>query len=251
VFEDEALTWRAGLVYRVRPDVSIYGQWAQSFEPQAATSQTPLAGGPFAPTEGEMFEGGAKAELMGGRVQATTAIYHIVRTNILQADPLGDKDGDGTNDQIAFGEITSKGFEADLAADITANWVITASYAYNDTRITKTNGRTVLSNAVGDRFANAPENKFGFWTRYQFPAIGLALALGGDYVDVRRSIDGQKVRPYTVFDASVIYTRGPWKALLRVNNLTDETYASSGFIARTGHFPGAPRSAFLELSREW
>lgn len=251
VFEDDAVTWRAGLVYRVRPDVSVYGQWAQSFEPQSATSQTPLAGGPFAPTEGEMFEGGVKTELMGGRVQASSAIYHIVRTNILQADPRGDVDGDGTNDQVAFGEITSKGFEADIATDLTPNWVLTGSYAYNDTRITGDNGRTVLTNAVGDRFANAPKHKFGFWTRYQFPTLGLAVALGGDYVDVRRSISNQKVRPYAVFDASVIYTRGPWKALLRVNNLTDETYAASGFIDRTGHFPGAPRSVFLELSREW
>lgn len=251
VFEDDALTWRAGLVYRVRPDVSVYGQWAQSFEPQSATSQTPLAGGPFAPTEGEMFEGGVKTELLGGRVQASSALYHIVRSNILQADPRGDVDGDGTNDQIAFGEITSKGFEADVATDLAPNWVLTGSYAYNDTRITGDNGRTILSNAVGDRFANSPKHKFGFWTRYQFPSLGLAVALGGDYVDVRRSISNQKVRPYTVFDASVIYTRGPWKALLRVNNLTDEVYAASGFIDRTGHFPGAPRSVFLELSREW
>src|SRR5690606_27907554 len=50
---DEAVTARAGLVYRIRPAVSIYGQWAQSFEPQSVTVQTPLAGGPFAPTEGE------------------------------------------------------------------------------------------------------------------------------------------------------------------------------------------------------
>ncbi len=250
-FEDDSLTWRAGLVYRLRPDVSLYGQWAQSFEPQSASSQTPLAGGPFAPTEGEMFEGGVKTELLGGRIQTTAAVYHIVRTNILQSDPRGDVNGDGVNDQVAFGEITSKGFEFDVAADITPNWVLTASYAYNDTRITKDNGRTVLSNAVGDRFANAPENKLGFWTRYQFPDLGLAVALGGDYVDVRTSISGQKVRPYTIFDASVIYTRGPWQALLRINNLLDETYAASGFIDRTGHFPGSPRSVFLELSRQW
>ena len=29
------------------------------------------------------------------------------------------------------------------------------------------------------------------------------------------------------------------------------TYASSGFIDRTGHFPGAPRSVFVELTRRW
>lgn len=79
-----------------------------------------------------------KTELLDGRIQTTAVAYHIVRSNILQADPRGDVDGDGINDQIAFGEITSKGFEFDLAADITADWVLTVAYAYNDTRITKT-----------------------------------------------------------------------------------------------------------------
>ncbi|MDO8409043.1 MAG: TonB-dependent receptor [Phenylobacterium sp.] len=250
-FEDEALTWRTGLVYRVRPDVSVYGQWAQSFEPQGSANQTPLAGGPFDPTEGEMFEGGLKTELMGGRVQGGAAVYHITRTNILQADPRGDVGGDGVNDLVAFGEITSKGLEIDVAADVTPNWVVTTSYAYNDTRITADNGRTAVTNSVGDRFANAPEHTVGFWTRYQFPDLGLAVALGGDYVDVRRSLSDQKVRPYLVFDASIIYTRGPWRTLLRIDNLTDEVYAASGFTDRTGHFPGAPRSVFLELSRAW
>lgn len=250
-FEDDKATWRAGLVWRARPDVSVYGQWAQSYEPQSVSSQDPLAGGPFAPTEGEIVEGGVKTELLGGRLQSTLAVYRIVRGNMLQSDPRGDVDGDGVDDLVAFGEVTSKGVELDLAADLTNNWVLTGSYAYNDTRITKTNGATVITNSVGDRFANAPEHKAGFWTRYQFPKLGLALALGGDYVDVRTSISGQKVRPYTVFDASVIYKIGPWSTLLRVDNLLDETYAASGFIDRTGHFPGEPRSVFLEVSREW
>lgn len=251
VFKDEKATWRAGLVWRARPDVSVYGQWAQSYEPQSVSSQDPLAGGPFAPTEGEILEGGVKTELLGGRLQTTLAVYEIVRSNILQSDPRGDVGGDGVNDMVAFGEVTSKGAEFDLAADLTKNWVLTASYAYNDTRITKTNSKTVITNSVGDSFANAPRHKVGFWTRYQFPKLGLALALGGDYVDVRTSISGQKVRPYTVFDASVIHKIGPWSTLLRVDNLFDETYAASGFIDRTGHFPGEPRSVFLEVSREW
>jgi iron complex outermembrane receptor protein len=250
-FEDDALTWRAGLVYRLRPDVSLFGQWATSFEPQSISAQNPLAGGPFEATEGEIVEGGIKTELMEGRIQSSASIYQIVRTNILQADPRGDVDGDGVDDQIAFGEVTSKGFEADLTADITENWVGTVSYAYNDTRITQTNGLTNISNSVGDRFANAPENTVGFWTRYQVPAWNTAFAFGGDYVDVRTSLSGQKVRPYTIFDASVIYEIADWKAMLRVDNLFDETYASSGFSDRTGHFPGDPRSVFVELTRKW
>ncbi len=250
-FEDEATTLRAGLVWRARDDVSLYAQWAESYEPQGISSQDPRAGGPFEPTEGEIIEGGVKTELFGGRIQSSLAAYRIVRTNILQTNPLGDVDGDGIDDLVAFGEVTSKGVEFDVTADITEDWVLVASYGYNDARITETNGLTNISNSVGDRFANAPENQAGFWTRYQFPEIGLAFALGGDYVGERLSLDGQRVRPYTVFDASVIYDFGSWRALLRVDNLFDKTYAASGFSERTGHFPGEPQSIFLELSREW
>lgn len=250
-FEDEATTYRAGLVYRVRDDVSLFGQWSESYEPQAIASQNPLTGGPFEPTAGESYEGGVKTALMDGRVQSSAAVYQIVRSNILQADPRGDVNGDGVLDQIAFAEITSEGFELDVTADLTRNWVGTVSYAYNDTVISKTNGRTALTNAVGDKFANAPEHELGFWTRYQVPAWNTAFAFGGDYMDVRQSLSGQQVRPYLIFDASIIYEIDDWKGLLRIDNLLDETYAASGFSATTGHFPGDPRAVVLEISRKW
>ena len=251
-FSDSAETFRAGLVYRVTPEVSIFGHYAESFEPQGIGSQNPLAGGPFDPTAGDILEGGVKTALLGGRLQSTLAVYRIRRTNILQVDPQGDPGNDGVDDLIAFGEITSKGVELDLAADITPDWVATVAYAYNDTRITEDAGTGGgFSNNVGDRFANAPEHKLGFWTRYQFREPGIAVALGGDYVSERLSIDGQEVKPYMVFDASLIWERGPWRALVRVDNLFDKTYAASGFISRTGHFPGEPRTMFLEVSHRW
>ena len=240
-------TYRAGAVYRLTDEVSAFGQYATSFEPQSASSQNPLAGGPFEPTTGDIFEGGIKTALMNGRIQSSLSAYRIRRTNILQADPRGDIDNDGVDDLVSLGEITSKGIEFDIAADVTPDWVVTLAYGYNDTRITGDNGGGGFSNNVGDRFANAPEHQLGFWTRYQFPDLGLAAALGGDYVSERVSIDGQPVNPYMVFDASLIYETGPYRALLRVDNLFDKTYAASGFIERTGHFPGAPRSAFLEI----
>jgi iron complex outermembrane receptor protein len=245
-FKGSGETYRAGLVWRVRPDVSLYGQYATSFEPQSASAQDPRAGGPFAPTTGNMIEGGVKTALMGGRVQAGAALYRIVRKNLLQATG-NDPEGDGINNSVAFGEVTSKGVDLDLAADLTPNWVLTVAYGYNDTRITADNGRTPITNAVGDRFANAPRHKVGFWTRYQIPATGLAFALGGEHVSDRISLSNQPVNAYTVFDASVSWERGPWEVRLRADNLLDSTYAASGFNDRGGHFPGEPRSAFLEV----
>lgn len=253
-FSDNETTFRAGAVYRIRDDVSLYAQWADSYEPQAISSQNPQAGGPFNPTAGEMVEAGVKTELLDGRLQASAAIYEIVRQNLLQADPLGDPEGDGVDNFVSLGEVTSQGVEFDLSADITEDWVLTASYAYNSTRITQDNGGGGFRNSVGDRFANAPRNQLGFWTRYQIETPWnsvTAFALGGDYVDDRVSLSGQVVQSYTVFDASIIWERGPFEVLARVENLFDETYAASGFIDRTGHFPGDPRTYFVELYYTW
>jgi iron complex outermembrane recepter protein len=247
----DQFTYRAGAVYRIRPDVSLFAQYSTSFEPQSVNQQDPRAGGPFDSTTGRAFEGGVKTSLMNGRLQSTLTAYHIVRQNILQADPRGDPEGDGIDNLVSLGEVTSQGVEFELAADITPDWVLTAAYAYNDARITGQASTGGITNAVGDRFANAPEHQLGFWTRYQLRPLGLAVALGGSHVSERVSLAGQRVQPYTVFDASLIYETGPFRALLRVDNLFDETYAASGFTLATGHFPGEPRSVFLELGWRW
>lgn len=239
-------TYRAGLVWRVREDLSLFGQWSTSFEPQGASAQDVRAGGPFEPTIGESFEGGVKTALLGGRIQSTLSAYHIVRKNLLQSTGA-DPEGDGVTNSVQFGEVRSQGIDIDLAVDITPDWVVTANYSYNDTIITKDNGNTPITNALGKRFVNAPRHKLGFWTRYQFPEPGIAVAFGGDYVSERFGFDGQRVKPYFVFDGSVTWTRGPWEVRARVDNIFDKTYAASGFSRSSGHFPGEPRTAFLEV----
>ncbi len=250
-YEDEEVTWRAGAIYKPRPDVSIYASWSEGFEPQSASSQNPTVGGPFAPVTGEQVELGVKTALLNGRVQGQASVYQIKRRNLLQ-DTGRDPGGDGQNDFAPLGEVTSEGFEVELAADVTPDWVVTAVYAWNDARITATAPGRTLDNAVGDRFANAPEHKVGFWTRYEFDTLNLAVALGGEYLGERVSLDRQRVKPYTVFDASIVKGFGErFEALLRIDNLFDETYAASGFTRNAGHFPGEPRSAFLEIAYRW
>jgi iron complex outermembrane recepter protein len=250
-FEEKATTLRGGVIYRPIEGLSLYASWSEGFEPQAITSQDPRAGGPFEPVTGEQVEVGAKGELMGGRLQFGIAAYDIVRQNILQSTG-GDAGGDGINDVAALGEVTSTGLEVEGAFDLTPNWVVTANWAYNDARITATRPGQTITNAVGDRFANAPKYEAGLWTRYDFDTLGLSAAVGVEYVGERISLGGQTVQAYTIYDASIIKRFGDrYEALLRIDNLTDEVYAASGFDVRSGHFPGEPRSAFLELRARW
>lgn len=249
IFAGSELSYRGGIVYRITDEISLFGQYATTFEPQDPSAQSALAGGPFEPTAGDIYEGGFKTAMFHGRLQTSGAVYRIRRSNVLQSDPAGDAGGDGVDDLIAVGAVVSEGFEFDVATDLTPDWVLTANYAYNDTRITEgfISGDGDIGDSVGDRFANAPRHALGFWTRYQIPQLGLAAAFGGDYVSKRLSVDGRPVRPYMIFDASLMYETGPVRAMLRIENLLDKSYAASGFLARTGHYPGRPRSAFLEL----
>jgi iron complex outermembrane receptor protein len=245
-YSDSDVTFRGGAIFKPRKDISLYASWSQSFEPQAAADQNSDAGGPFAPVTGQQVEGGVKTQLFDGRVQANAAVYRIVRKNILQVDPsLSPVNG---VDQLApIGEVTSKGFEIDLATDLTPNWVLLVNYGYNDTKITGTVAGQAITNAVGNRFANAPKNKVGFWTRYQVPAIDTAFAFGGEHVSRRISMSGQTVKPYTIFDGSITKGLGFAELLLRVDNIFDKVYAASGFSAQSGHFPGEPRTFLAEL----
>ncbi|MCW2400078.1 TonB-dependent siderophore receptor [Sphingobium sp. B2D3C] len=245
-YTDNDVSFRTGLIFKPRPDVSTYVSWSQSFEPQSAASQDANAGGPFAPVTGNQIEGGIKTELLDGRIQANAAVYRIVRRNILQVDTTR-APVNGVDQLAPIGEVTSKGFEIDLATDITPNWVLLVNYGYNDARITDTAPGQAITNAVGDRFANAPRHKVGFWTRYQLPVIDTAFAFGGEHVSRRISLSGQTVKPYTIFDASITKGLGFAEVLLRVDNIFDTVYAASGFSAQSGHFPGEPRTFLAEL----
>lgn len=249
-FSDSDVTFRAGGVFKPRPDVSLYASWSNTFEPQGIGSQDPDVGGPFAPVTGDQVEAGAKTALLNGRIQANAAVYRIKRQNILQVDTsLPPVNG---RDQLRpIGEVTAKGFEFDVAADVTPDWVLTFNYGYNDTKITGSAPGQSISNAVGNRFVNAPRHKIGFWTRYQMEAIDTAFAFGGEYVSERVGFDRERVKPYTVFDASIIKDFGFAEAMIRIENIFDKTYAASGFGLRNGSFPGEPRTVFLEMRKRF
>ncbi|MEM7418437.1 MAG: TonB-dependent siderophore receptor [Pseudomonadota bacterium] len=249
-FDDNNVTYRLGAIYKVTPSISLYGQWADSYEPQAVTSQTQQAGGPFEPTTGEIIEGGVNAELFYETTLLRMAVYQIKRQNLLQNTGL-DPEGDGIDNLAPVGEVTSDGIEIEVISDITPNWIMSVAYSYNDARITADNGGTTIRNSVGDQFANAPENQLGFWTRYQVPEWDLAFAFGGNYVDEQLSLSGQTVKSYFVADASITWEVENYSVLFRIDNLFDREYAESGFLSRTGHFPGNPRNGFVEFTYKW
>ena len=90
-------------------------------------------------------------------------------------------------------------------------------------------------------FANAPRHQAGLWSRFALDNIDSSIAFGANYVSEQISQDGQKVKPFTVFDMSWTTRFDDVLLSVNINNLFDKEYAVSGFSERNGHFPGSPR----------
>ncbi|MEX2495924.1 MAG: TonB-dependent siderophore receptor [Woeseia sp.] len=245
---DEALSLRGGVIFKPVDWISSYVSYGEGFLPQGVLD--PADGGPFGPQETRQVELGVKSELFGGRIFGGLSVYEIIKDGVLIANPDSNAGTGGIPNLLQIGEVTSRGFELDFVGDFTELWTFQANYAHNDARITG-GGPGNVGFSIGDRFANAPRHEFGFWTRHEIPALNSAIAGGIDYVAERISINGQRVRPHTIADLSWITELDAWKFQLNVRNLFDEEYAASGFIERTGHFPGEPRTVVVQVSRNF
>ena len=245
--QDDEISYRGGLLFKPVDGLSLYASYGEGFQPQGITD--PEDGGPFGPETSRRIELGAKADLFDGAMLLQVAVYEIVKDGVLVANPDPGAGIGGVPRLLQIGEATSEGFEIDVVGDLSDRWTLQANYAYNDTRITGGNPGS-LSNTVGDEFVNAPDHAFGLWTRYELPRISSAIAGGLDYVGERTSFSGQDVDDYVTFDLSWITTLDSgWELQINVRNLFDETYAASGFIQRTGHFPGEPRTVVAQVTR--
>ncbi|ASJ95877.1 TonB-dependent receptor [Shewanella marisflavi] len=77
-----------------------------------------------------------------------------------------------------------------------------------------------------------------------------AVYTGERYMEGDNANQGDKLDAYTLANISVNYSRDAWLASLRVDNLLDEEYVSSGYFSTwgSGFYPGTGRSLRLTAS---
>lgn len=243
--DDSRVSPRIGAIYQPSESMSIFANRSEGFNPQLLSSQ-PDAGEIFDPEISTQHELGIKNFWLDGSLTTTFATYHIVKEDVTVSNPAY-TEGSSSPEQVQIGEVTSKGIEIDVVGDITEYWTGTINYAYNEAKITG-GSPDDIKNAIGDEFANAPDHTLGMWTRYELPNLNSSFAVGFDYVDERLSLDGQKVKSYTTWDASWQTKIDNVEVQLNLKNIFDKEYATSGFNKRNGHFPGEPRSILLQVS---
>jgi iron complex outermembrane recepter protein len=230
-----------GIVYQPIEPISLYANYARSFQPNSSTS----ANGDFLePERGTQYEIGIRAEL-NDRLVASLAAYDITKSNVATTDP------NNPDFSIGIGEQRSRGIDLNVAGELLPGWNVIASYGLIDAEVTES---TDLPE--GSRVQNVPRNTASLWTTYevqQGDLQGLGFGLGLFFVDERAGDfeDTFDLPSYLRTDAAVFYERDNWRAAINIQNLFDVEYFRSNNFGRVAIEPGAPFTIIGSLRVEF
>ncbi len=240
--KSKAFTGRAGLVYLAPNGLAPFLSYSESFDP---TEGKDRSGSRFKPTTGRQYEAGLRYQPPGSGSMVSAAVYQLVRKKVLVADP-----SDPTMTySIQAGEVRSRGFELEVRSALTRDINLIAAYAYTDARTTQAS--PLHPEQKGLRSLGVPYNQLSLWADYSFGSLGLPglkAGAGMRYIGSTRSQTNAEVPAFTLFDAMISYSTGPWRFALNGTNLADKTYIGS---CTYGCFYGEPRRVIGTVSYRW
>jgi catecholate siderophore receptor len=235
---DRMLSFRAGVVFKPKPEGSIYAFYGTALNPSLEGLSYGTANTAIDPEKTYTLEAGSKWDFFGGRLLVTGAGFRVEKTNartpgLLPGDPV----------QVLEGRQRVTGIELSATGNLTRAWQILSAYTLLDSE-------TVESNTpaeIGKELVNTPRNSFSLWTTYALPR---RLSLGGGLRFIGRrygnTTNTRFVEGYWTADLMAAYPLTKNVDLrLNINNLTDEYYFDR---LGGGHLiPGPGRSATLSL----
>lgn len=232
-------SWRVGTLYDIKPDLTLYAQLGQAFEPPSQVVTLASSRKDFDLTEGRQAEIGLKGVFAGGKVQATVSLFDISRTNILTKDP----DDPTITQQI--GEQSSQGIEISTSIKVSANLLLDANVSMLNAKYENfydNSGGTPVSRN-GNLPTDVPEKLASLWVTWK-PDNAWRLGAGLNYVDERAANRANTVfmDAYTIVNAVISKKLSVGEVSLNLRNLTDEVYANHSY--GSGQFMlGEPRAA--------
>jgi iron complex outermembrane recepter protein len=239
---------RGGVVYTLKPGLSVYGQFSTATDTLGDIISNNPSGLLLDPTTGVQVEGGFKQSLWGERAEWTAAVYHIVKKDLLAADP------NRPGEVLQIGSQSSRGFEATGAVSLPVGLRVEGNLAVLDARFddfAEDLGGVIVSRN-GNTPPSVPEHSVNLWLTWNGPSDwqvrGGLRSVGRRFWD---NTNTTQMPGYNVVDAGVRKRlRGGAMVDLRLNNLTGELYATDFYY--NGFAPqwmlGTPRSAEVSLT---
>jgi len=241
------VSWRGGVVYAVRPSVSVYGQYSTATDMIGNVISNNPARLLFDPTTGQQVEVGVKQAFWESRGQWTVASYYIVKDGLVTPDPAN------SVTSVQIGQQSSRGIEATVGLALTNGVRLDANAAilrarYDDFAETIRGARV---SRVGNRPPNIPHQTANLWLSWDLTTDwrvqGSARLVGRRYSDFANT---GSVPGFAVVDAGVRRAIGSRIALdLRLWNLFDRIYATTYYDnGEPQWLLGDPRSAELAVT---
>jgi catecholate siderophore receptor len=214
---DHLVSPRAGVVFKPRVPLSLYGTYSVSYLPSSGDQFSSLTTitQQVEPEKFSNYELGVKWDVRTD-LSLTAAAYRLDRTNTRATDP-----NDPTR-IVQTGRQRTNGFEVGANGRITPAWRIAGGYSYQDAFVTS----ATTAARAGAQVAQVPHHTLSLWNHYQFlPRLGAAVGVL-HRTDVFAAIDNTVVLPgYTRVDVAAYYTVSRSLRLqANVENLLDKTY---------------------------
>jgi len=238
---DNMVNWRVGGVFHPTPNSSIYAAYGVSHNPAAefqtlSDATNNAANVLLDPERNTTLEVGAKADVLGGKLTLSGAVFRIEKTNLrIPVDPV-------LNTALVLdGVARVDGVELGVAGKLTDRWGLFAGYSYLKSEIVNTSNLAEL----GRELPNTPPHNFTLWSTYD---ITPQWTVGGGVTYAARTFvnttNTSYVPDYWKLDLMTSY-KVTKDSLLQLNiyNVTDELYYSQYY---GGHAVPAPgRTAML------
>jgi iron complex outermembrane receptor protein len=222
-YSQSAWSPKFGLIYEIIKDqFSVFGNYQNSFKSNGYINTDDK--GSIALSKPEManqFEGGFKASLIKGRINASVSYYNInVKNSLITTGYFGN-----IAIQSQAGALTSKGVELEVNAYLVKGFSLIGGVSYND-----------MSFTSGDNVGYRPNTASSPWlanfnASYQFvdgQLKGLGFGIGGNYASDNKIVNtaqGSFILPkYFVMNANAYYDTKKFRIGVKVDNFTNQHY---------------------------
>jgi iron complex outermembrane receptor protein len=256
---DNAFSPRIGLVYKVKPTMSIFASYSNSF---AINSGLDIYNNALEPSIIDQYEIGVKNMFFQNRLTVNLTAYKIINNNLAQTAQFDRNGNPNSNSSLKelTGQTTSDGIELDVNAQFIKELTVMAGYSYNDMRYTKTPDKTG-SYITGERLVSTPAHTANGSIFYTFSKGALnRLKLGASVFYVGDRFGGWNntkdqaqnysrlipVDGFTTIDVTVGYSIKKISLLAKLSNLanTYNYYVHENYSIN----PIAPRQVVATLS---
>ena len=233
----EAYTYRAGLVYDLTESQDLYFASASSFQP---VTTIPADGRELNPETGRSYEIGHRWRALGSRLNFSTALYKIERQNVV----IGT--GPGRFEQA--GQQSSRGVDFDVNGNVGKGIRLIANYGYTQPKF----DAFCISNCTVSLAGRLPrfiqKHAANVWaTKNWNNGVGVSLGtryLGPMFTD---NTNIYRLGGWTTWSSRVSYARPRYELAVNFENMFNRGRYFLAGINDNQLYPGSPINVFTTL----